>query len=160
MTQRSAALPRTSAASGKVLRADLLTGEPLADNPFVSAADPRQRCTGYGHRNVQEGVAVRPAGGRVPGGVFLRRATGQQRRGEPHPCRRQLRLGPVAGAAPWAGTTESVPMTDRRRFPDAVPAVWRSGSTTQAICAAAFLAGSSGATWRVRWSSPRSRGPS
>ncbi|MEZ5095417.1 MAG: PQQ-dependent sugar dehydrogenase [Nocardioides sp.] len=57
-----------------------------------------------------------------------------------------IRAGANYGWDPSRGGTvggydESVPMTDRRRFPDAVPAVWRSGSTTQAICAAAFLAG-------------------
>ena len=36
---------------------------------------------------------------------------------------------------------ESVPMTDTERFPDAVPAIWQSGRTTQAICAAEFLHG-------------------
>jgi aldose sugar dehydrogenase len=36
---------------------------------------------------------------------------------------------------------ESVPMTDLARFPDAVPAVWSSGSSTEAICQAAFWNG-------------------
>jgi glucose/arabinose dehydrogenase len=35
-----------------------------------------------------------------------------------------------------------VPMTDRQRYPDAVAAVWQSGRTTQAVCAAEFLEGS------------------
>jgi glucose/arabinose dehydrogenase len=39
------------------------------------------------------------------------------------------------------GYDESVPMTDRQRFPDAVDAVWRSGSTTEAVCADVFLSG-------------------
>ena len=39
------------------------------------------------------------------------------------------------------GYDESVPMTDRDRFPDAVPAIWQSGRTTQAVCAAEFLEG-------------------
>ncbi len=32
-------------------------------------------------------------------------------------------------------------MTDLERFPDAVPAVWQSGRSTQALCAAEFLEG-------------------
>ena len=32
-------------------------------------------------------------------------------------------------------------MTDRERFPDAVPAIWQSGRTTQAVCSAEFLEG-------------------
>ena len=43
-------------------------------------------------------------------------------------------------------------MTDLKRFPDAVPAVWSSGSPTEAMCDAAFFNGSS--------RSPRSRAPS
>jgi glucose/arabinose dehydrogenase len=39
------------------------------------------------------------------------------------------------------GYDESVPMTDKERFPEAVDAVWQSGATTQAVCAAAFLTG-------------------
>lgn len=32
-------------------------------------------------------------------------------------------------------------MTDLRRFPDAVKAVWSSGGRTEAVCAATFLTG-------------------
>ncbi len=32
-------------------------------------------------------------------------------------------------------------MTDLERFPDAVPAKWQSGETTEAVCAATFLTG-------------------
>jgi len=32
-------------------------------------------------------------------------------------------------------------MTDLQRFPDAVPAKWESGDTTEAVCAATFLSG-------------------
>jgi len=35
-------------------------------------------------------------------------------------------------------------MTDTERYPDAVPALWTSGATTQAICAVAVL---DGHTW-------------
>ena len=32
-------------------------------------------------------------------------------------------------------------MTDRARYPDAVPAIWQSGESTQAVCSAEFLEG-------------------
>lgn len=132
------ALPqdRTSL-GGKVLRLDLDTGKPLPDNPFADAADLRERLVWtYGHRNVQ-GVGIRPG-------------TGQAYSGEHGPSNNDevnlLRAGANFGWDPSRGGTqggydESVPMTDTERFPDAVPAVWQSGATTQAVCAVAFLDG-------------------
>jgi glucose/arabinose dehydrogenase len=123
---------------GKVLRIDLATGRPAAGNPFATAADPRERLIyTYGHRNVQ-GVAIRPG-------------TRQVFTAEHGPSFNDevnlLRPGANYGWDPSRGGTvtdydESVPMTDRQRFPDAVDAVWQSGSTTQAVCAATFLTGS------------------
>ena len=126
-----------SSLGGKVLRLDLTTGLPPADNPFAAASDPHRRLIySYGHRNVQ-GVAVRPG-------------TGQVYTAEHGPSYDDevnlLRAGANYGWDPSRGGTvggydESVPMTDTGRFPDAVPAVWQSGPTTQAVCAAAFLSG-------------------
>lgn len=122
---------------GKVLRLDLTTGKPAPDNPFADAADPHQRFVySYGHRNVQ-GVAVRPGTGQVftaeHGPTFDDEVN-------------LIRPGANYGWDPSRGGTvggydESVPMTDRKRFPSAVNAVWQSGETTQAVCAAAFLSG-------------------
>ena len=63
-----------------------------------------------------------------------------------------LRSGANYGWDPSRGGTEqtydeSVPMTDRVRFPDAVDAVWQSGETTQAVCGAAFLTGRAWGAW-------------
>ncbi len=122
---------------GKVLRLDLATGEPWPDNPFVDAANPRQRYVyTYGHRNVQ-GVAVRPDADQI-----FTAEHGPQVNDEVN----LLRSGGNYGWDPSRGGTvggydESVAMTDLQRFPDAVPAVWESGDTTQAICSATFLAG-------------------
>ena len=63
-----------------------------------------------------------------------------------------LRPGGNYGWGPSQGGTvttydESVPMTDRDRFPDAVPAVWASGSPPEALAGAAFL---DGAAWGQR----------
>jgi aldose sugar dehydrogenase len=122
---------------GKVLRLVLGTGEPAPGNPFLSSANLRERYVWtYGHRNVQ-GVAVRPGSGQV-----LTAEHGPTFDDEVN----VLRAGANYGWDPSRGGTvdgydESVPMTDRQRFPDAVEAVWQSGSTTQAVCAATFLSG-------------------
>jgi aldose sugar dehydrogenase len=123
---------------GKVLRLDLKTGDPLPDNPFASSSNKRERYVlSYGHRNVQ-GVAVQPRTG-----VVYTAEHGPSFNDEVN----RIRPGANYGWDPSQGGTvggydESVPMTDRKRFPDAVPAIWQSGSTTQAVCAAEFLEGS------------------
>ncbi len=123
---------------GKVLRLDLETGKPLPDNPFASASDQRQRYVySYGHRNLQ-GVAIQPGTG-----VVYTAEHGPSSNDEVN----RIRAGANYGWDPSRGGTvggydETVPMTDTERFPDAVPAVWESGATTQAVCAAAFLTGS------------------
>jgi aldose sugar dehydrogenase len=126
-----------TALGGKVLRLDLNTGEPAPDNPFIDAQNPKQRYVyTYGHRNIQ-GVAVRPG-------------TNQIFTAEHGPSFNDevnlIRAGRNYGWDPSHGGTvdgydESVPMTDLKRFPDAVPAKWQSGQTTEAVCAATFLDG-------------------
>jgi aldose sugar dehydrogenase len=122
---------------GKVLRIDPATGGPPADNPFVTAPDGAERLVfTYGHRNVQ-GVAVQPGTGRL-----FAAEHGPDVDDEIN----VLRPGGNYGWDPSQGGTEnsydeSVPMTDLRRFPDAVPAVWDSGGDTEAICGAAFIDG-------------------
>lgn len=118
-----------SSLGGKVLRVDLATGEGVAGNPFGD------RIYTYGHRNVQ-GVAVRQDG------MVFTAEHGPSTDDEVN----VLKPGGNYGWDPSQGGTvggydEDVPMTDLERFPDAVPAVWSSGSPTEAICDAAFLAG-------------------
>jgi glucose/arabinose dehydrogenase len=136
-----AAMPATpqdlTSLGGKTLRVDPATGGPAAGNPFADAADPAQRLVyTSGHRNVQ-GVAVEPGTGRV-----FTAEHGPTRDDEVN----LLRPGGNYGWDPSQGGTvttydESVPMTDRDRFPDAVPAVWASGSPPEAPAGAAFLDG-------------------
>ncbi len=122
---------------GKVLRLDLGTGKPLPDNPFASSSNARERYVySYGHRNIQ-GVAIRPGTGEV-----YTAEHGPSNNDEVN----RIEAGANYGWDPSQGGTvdsydESVPMTDTKRFPDAVPAVWQSGETTQAICGAEFLSG-------------------
>lgn len=122
---------------GKVLRVDLATGGPAPGNPFAAAADPAERLVfTYGHRNVQ-GVTVQPGTGRLYAAEH-----GPDVDDEIN----LLRPGRNYGWDPSQDGAsnsydESVPMTDLARFPDAVPPVWSSGGSTEAICGAAFLQG-------------------
>ena len=122
---------------GKVLRIDLDTGGPAPGNPYETSGNPAEQLVWtYGHRNVQ-GVAIRPG-------------TGQAYSSEHGPnIDDEINLLQAAGNYGWdpsrGGTTggydESVPMTDKDRFPDAIEAAWSSGDHTEAICAAVFLTG-------------------
>jgi glucose/arabinose dehydrogenase len=122
---------------GKVLRIDLRTGGPAPGNPFAGSPNPAERLVfSYGHRNVQ-GVTVQPGTDRL-----FAAEHGPDVDDEIN----VLRAGANYGWDPSRGGTqsrydESVPMTDQQRFPDAVPAVWRSGRDTEAICGAAFITG-------------------
>ena len=56
----------------------------------------------------------------------------------------------VAGNFGWdpvPGYNESVPMTDLGKFPDAVPAIWSSGSPTLALAGATFIEGRAWGNW-------------
>jgi glucose/arabinose dehydrogenase len=122
---------------GKVLRIDLRTGGPAPGNPFAGSPNVAERLVfTYGNRNVQ-GVAVQPGTGRLFAAEHGPAADDEIN---------VLRAGANYGWDPSRGGTqnsydESVPMTDLQRFPDAVPAVWSSGSHIEAICGTAFIAG-------------------
>ncbi|MFD6568723.1 PQQ-dependent sugar dehydrogenase [Micromonospora profundi] len=123
---------------GKVLRLDLHTGEGRPDNPFASSSDANERrIYSYGHRNIQ-GVAVRPGSGQVFTAEHGPSGFDEMNR---------IRPGGNYGWDPSRGGTvqtydESVPMTDRDRFPDALLPLWTSGETaTEAPSGAAFLDG-------------------
>ncbi len=139
-TARGAIPQDLTSLGGKVLRLDLISGQPLPDNPYYGADDPAQRYVlSYGHRNIQ-GVTVRPGSGTVFTAEHGPRSNDEVN---------LIRAGGNYGWDPSRGGTvggydESVPMTDLERFPDAVPAIWQSGDRTQAICGAAFL---DGAQW-------------
>lgn len=121
--------------AGKVLRVDPRTGEGLPDNPFDDADDAAtRRIWTFGHRNVQ-GLALRPDGNEIYSVEH-----GPDRDDEVD----HLRAGANYGWDPSAegdGYDESVPMTDPD-IPDAVGAVWSSGSPTVAPSGAAFVEGS------------------
>ena len=122
---------------GKVLRLDLNTGQPKEDNPFIGAANPRERYVyTYGHRNIQ-GVALRPDSDQV-----FTAEHGPSKNDEVN----LIQAGKNYGWDPSQGGTvggydEGVEMTDLQRFPDAVAAKWQTGDMTEAVCAATFLEG-------------------
>jgi glucose/arabinose dehydrogenase len=118
---------------GKVLRIDLKTGQPAPGNPV-----PGSPILTFGHRNVQ-GVAIRPGSDQV-----FTAEHGPDKNDEVNLIKPGANYGwdPSRGGANTTRYDESVAMTDQQRFPDAVPAIWQSGETTEAICAAAFLTGS------------------
>ena len=125
---------------GKVLKIDLATGEAARGNPFESSQNANERrILTYGHRNVQ-GVAVRPKTGQI-----ITAEHGPDVDDELNSSKPGANYGwdPSKGGT-QGGYDESVPMTDLRRFPDAVPSIWASGDPTEAICGAAFL---DGAQW-------------
>ena len=123
---------------GKVLRVDT-DGDGAAGNPG-GALDPRIYT--FGHRNVQ-GVAF------SPGGKAYSIEHGSYRDDEIN----RLYPGANYGWDPQgygAGTPydESGPMTDLDRFPDAVEAVWSSGTPTIAPSGGTFLTGDQWSGWK------------
>lgn len=122
---------------GKVLRINPETGEGLPDNPFGESTDPNERrIISYGHRNVQ-GLAVQPGTGEL--------YTVEHGPSTDDEVNRIVPAGnygwdPSRGGT-QGGYDESVPMTDLTRFPDAIPAIWSTGTPTQALAGAAFLDG-------------------
>ena len=113
---------------GKILRVTP-DGQPAADNPD----GPDKRVYSYGHRNTQ---ALAFYESPRSGSYGLSVEHGSYRDDEIN----ELKPGNF-GWAPGAGYDDSVPMTDLAKFPDAVPSVWSSGSTTIAPSGAAFLQG-------------------
>ena len=117
---------------GKVLRINR-DGAGIAGNPG-GTLDPR--IYSYGHRNVQ-GIAFRPSDGF---GVTT----------EHGPDRADELNALVPGNFGWnpvPGYNEGVPMTDLGEFPNAVEALWDTGSRTFALAGATFITGSQWKEW-------------
>lgn len=127
-----------SSLGGKVLRIDPNTGGPVSGNPFATSAGAAERLiSGYGHRNVQA-VAVEPGTGRawsVEHGPDIDDEVNVVVPGA------NYGWDPAQGGETPGGYDEDVPMTDQRRYPQAIPAAWSSGDPTEATSGAAFLSG-------------------
>jgi glucose/arabinose dehydrogenase len=117
---------------GKVLRVER-NGAGVAGN-IGGAFDPR--IFSYGHRNVQ-GIAFRPSD-HLP----VSTEHGPSRDDELN-----LLLPGNFGWNPVPGYNEGVPMTDLAEFPNAVEAVWKSGTPTIAPSGATFLSGARWGNW-------------
>lgn len=118
-----------SSLGGKILRVDR-DGKAAEDN----ANGTDKRIYSYGHRNTQALAFYESKTGESYG-VSVEH--GSDKDDEVN----QLSPGNF-GWAPGSGYDESVPMTDTRKFPNAIESVWSSGSTTIAPSGAAFLSGS------------------
>jgi glucose/arabinose dehydrogenase len=122
--------------NGKVLRINS-NGTTPGDNPFVGQAGDDRIYT-FGHRNVQ-GIAFQP-GSNAPYAT----EHGPNINDEVN----HLVGGGNSGWDPVPDYTETVPMTDLLKFPDAMIPAWRSGdSFTLAPSGCAFLNGSQWKSW-------------
>ena len=121
---------------GKILRIDR-DGKGAVDNlgkPFDN------RIYSYGHRNTQ-GIAFLPQP--LNGVVGFSAEHGSTVDDEINP----LKKGNF-GWDPDVGYLEiGVPMTGKQKFPDAIDALWRSGSTTQAPSGLAVISGKQWKAW-------------
>ena len=116
---------------GKTLMLDRVTGAPWPGNPFIDAANKRQRYVRtYGHRNVQ-GLAQRKDGS------LWSAEHGPDRDDEVN----LLKNGGDYGWNPRPGYNESVPMTDQSLPGKQIAARWRSGVPTLATSGASFVSG-------------------
>jgi glucose/arabinose dehydrogenase len=124
---------------GKLLRISSTNGEGVPGNPFLSSSNPNaRRIVEWGHRNLQ-GLAAHPVTG-----VLVTAEHGPDRDDELN----RVVIGGNFGWNPVGGTyNESVPMTDRAEFPDAVGAIWSSGVPTVATSGTTWLDGCQWGAW-------------
>ena len=127
---------RKSSLGGKVLRIHP-DGRIPTTNPFYASGGNARYVWNYGHRNLQ-GLAVQPGTERI-----FSAEHGSSRDDEIN----LVRKGANYGWDPVPGYNEARSMTDRTKFPNAVPAVWRSGSPTVATSGITFLNGSAWGSW-------------
>lgn len=123
--------------NGKILRIST-DGQAAPDNP---GGGLDSRVYSYGHRNTQ-GLAFFRAP--LDGVAGVSSEHGPSVDDEVNP----LRPGNFGWAPAAGGYDESVPMTDRRRYPDAVRPLWESGSPTQAPSGLAIVYGQKWREWQ------------
>ncbi|MET1033277.1 MAG: PQQ-dependent sugar dehydrogenase [Candidatus Saccharimonadales bacterium] len=121
---------------GKILRV-ARDGKPATGN---IGGDYDPRIYSYGHRNVQ-GLAFFDTAKNGVAGLSAEHGPGIDDEIN------ELKPGNFGWAPSPVGYDEQVPMTDLTRFPDAVPAVWSSGSITQAPAGAIIIKGESWKGW-------------
>jgi glucose/arabinose dehydrogenase len=127
---------RLSSLGGKVLRVHP-DGRIPKTNPFYSRGGKARYVWNYGHRNVQ-GLALRPGTTQI-----YTAEHGSDRDDEIN----RVRKGANYGWDPVPGYNEARSMTDRKKFPKALRAVWSSGKPTVATSGITFLSGSAWGSW-------------
>jgi glucose/arabinose dehydrogenase len=127
---------RLSSLGGKVLRVHP-DGRIPTTNPFYARGGKARYVWNYGHRNIQ-GLALRPGTTQI-----YTAEHGTDRDDEIN----RVRKGANYGWDPVPGYNEARPMTDRKKFPKALPAIWSSGNPTVATSGITFLSGSAWGSW-------------
>ena len=124
---------------GKVLRVRS-SGSIPKTNPFYAKGGKARYVWTYGHRNVQ-GLVFRTSAGQLWSVEH-----GTDRDDEVN----QIVKGGNYGWSPTPGYNEKRAMTDKKRFPKARSAKWRSGHPTVATSGATFLTGAQWDQWNGR----------
>lgn len=124
---------------GKVLRIRS-SGSIPTSNPFYRKGGNARYVWTYGHRNVQ-GLAYRTSGKQLWSVEH-----GSDRDDEVN----RVLKGRNYGWSPTPGYNEKRAMTDKKRYPKAYSAKWRSGYPTVATSGATFLNGSQWKSWNGR----------
>ncbi len=122
--------------NGKILRVDR-DGAAVPGNP---GGGFDSRIYSYGHRNTQ-GIAFFPSAKNGVSGISSEHGSTVDDEVN------ELRTGNFGWAPPDGYNESGVPMTDLRRFPDAVQAIWSSGNTTQAVSGIAIINNSRWKGW-------------
>ncbi len=121
---------------GKVLRVRS-DGSIPSTNPFFRKGGNARYVWTYGHRNVQ--------------GLAFRKGDDKLYSAEHGPTRddevNRVLKGRNYGWSPTPGYNEGRSMTDKKRYPKAYSAKWRSGKPTVATSGATFLSGSAWQSW-------------
>jgi glucose/arabinose dehydrogenase len=136
---------------GKVLRVDA-DGAAAPGNNAPPGFDPR--IFTFGHRNVQ-GLAFHPASRAVYAAEHgpnhsdevTRLAAGGNAGWDPA---NRPSLSCPGGYCGYAGSATTMPMTDRTRFPQAMPAAWSNEGRSEGMGPAEFLAGAAWRDWNGR----------
>jgi glucose/arabinose dehydrogenase len=137
---------RLTSGGGKVLRVDATTGRPVKTNPFAkSSSSMKRRVFTYGHRNVQ-GLARRADG------TMWSVEQGSYRDDEVNLLVKKGNYGwnpvPRAAGDPVYNEGANSPMTDAGLPGKQRTARWRSGDSTVAASAGAFVTSSAWGDWR------------
>ncbi|HEY5979830.1 MAG TPA: PQQ-dependent sugar dehydrogenase [Microlunatus sp.] len=121
---------------GKVLRIRG-DGSIPKSNPFYAKGGNARLVWSYGHRNIQ--------------GLTFRKSKNQLWAAEHGPARddevNKILKGRNYGWSPTPGYNEARSMTDKKRYPKAYSAKWKSGAPTVATSGATFVTGSSWQSW-------------